>query len=64
MGSSLDIRESPSVDVLASAYLQSNAFLVHRLDMATSGLMCIAKSRDMAKYVSQCLLNRQLTKQY
>lgn len=58
MGTGLDVNNGgASVDVISKAYLQQQdvskeSFLVHRLDRATSGLMCLAKSREMAKILS------------
>lgn len=43
---------------------QRNAFLVHRLDRATSGLMILAHSKDAARKLSLLFASRNLTKQY
>lgn len=66
-GTGLDPNSSTSVDILAANYLggaDDAAFLVHRLDKATSGLMCIAKSRAMARHLSEELSQHRVTKQY
>ena len=67
MGTGMDAQRNPSVDILASTYLRAkdeDAFLVHRLDRSTSGLMCIAKSRDMAAYLSTQMMERKIKKEY
>ncbi len=43
---------------------QRNAFLVHRLDRATSGLMILAHSKEAARKMSHLFASRSLTKQY
>ncbi len=43
---------------------QRNAFLVHRLDRATSGLMILAHSKEAARKLSHMFATRSLTKQY
>jgi len=47
------LAKTPSLDELATAYLakkdeSKQAYLVHRLDQFTSGLVVVAKSREMA----------------
>ena len=42
----------------------ANALIVHRLDMATSGLMLIARNKDSHRRLSQQFERRQITKQY
>lgn len=69
MGTGLGVHKNPSVDVLAKAYLggeesEVTPYLVHRLDRATSGLMCLAKSKDMARYLSTQMQEQQVTKEY
>ena len=55
-GTGLNIQTSPSIDLMANAYLRKTAdtdgFLVHRLDMSASGLMVIAKTHGMAQHLS------------
>jgi tRNA pseudouridine32 synthase/23S rRNA pseudouridine746 synthase len=43
---------------------QRNAFLVHRLDRATSGLMLIAHSKKAARLLSQMFSERMINKYY
>lgn len=43
---------------------QRNAFLVHRLDRATSGLIVIAHAKQMAAKLSEMFQKRQLDKRY
>ena len=58
--------------MLAGAYLQSGSeeepplkpYLVHRLDKQTSGLMCLAKTREMAKFLSQAMTEHKVEKEY
>jgi len=40
------------------------SYLVHRLDKATSGLMCLAKNKEMAKRLATEMSERTITKQY
>ena len=58
------LAKTPTIDALGNAYCQSEAFLVHRLDMAASGLMCLAKSHSMAKHISQLMRERKVGKTY
>lgn len=44
--------------------LNRNCFLVHRLDRATSGLMIVAHTKNMAKELSNLFANRQIQKTY
>lgn len=41
-----------------------DALIVHRLDMATSGLMLIARNKDSHRRLSQQFERRQISKQY
>ena len=41
-----------TIDELGNAYCEKEAFLVHRLDMAASGLMCLTKTHGMAQHIS------------
>jgi len=49
--------KTPSLDILVRAYMlkenggevrNKEGYLVHRLDKYTSGLMCVAKTKEMA----------------
>jgi tRNA pseudouridine32 synthase / 23S rRNA pseudouridine746 synthase len=42
----------------------SGPLVVHRLDMSTSGLMIIAKSKEVHKFVQRQFINRKVTKRY
>lgn len=45
-------------------HLQRPAFIVHRLDRATTGLIIIAHSKTMAQYFSNLFQQRQVAKHY
>ena len=49
---------------LREKYLNNNLFVVHRLDMATSGLLVVAKSMDVYKQMQQQFAERKVEKQY
>ena len=53
-------------DCLASRAQQvvPDALIVHRLDMATSGLLVLARGAAMQRHVSQLFHDRQIHKQY
>lgn len=56
-GLSLDNRGEVAVDKMLEAYLrvkgeEGSGMLVHRLDRKTSGLMVLAKTKDMAGWLS------------
>ncbi len=57
-----------SVDKLASQYLENHqqgpAYLVHRLDRETSGLLLIAKTLPVAKELTALFKERQIKKTY
>lgn len=42
----------------------SNALIVHRLDMATSGLLVFARNMDMQRRLSEMFRERHVSKQY
>lgn len=59
--------------MLAQAYYRTTTtdvasdcrpYLIHRLDMATSGLMCLAKNRQMARILSSWMSERKVDKEY
>eukprot|EP00347_Sterkiella_histriomuscorum_P002035 403369726 len=72
MGSGLesDKNSDISVDTMLSYYCPSNedgsigGRLVHRLDQKTGGLMVLAKTKLMARYLGECFRNRDLYKAY
>ncbi len=41
-----------------------DALVVHRLDMATSGLVAMARSKDVQRQLSAAFANREVNKQY
>ena len=49
---------------LREKYLNNNLFVVHRLDMATSGLLVVAKSMDVYKQMQQQFAERKVEKRY
>ncbi len=52
-------------DWVRSTYLKSNdSYVVHRLDMATSGLLVIAKSMDVYKLMQKMFSLRRVVKEY
>ena len=57
-GLSLDNRNEIAVDKMLEAYLitkglnPSNGKLIHRIDRKTSGLLALAKSKEMASWLS------------
>lgn len=53
-------------DCLAQRALSitSDALIVHRLDMATSGLVIMAKSKEVQRTLGIAFANRQITKHY
>jgi tRNA pseudouridine32 synthase/23S rRNA pseudouridine746 synthase len=53
-------------DCLASRIQQEfpDALVVHRLDMATSGLMLFGRSTDMQRHLSQMFSRREVQKRY
>ena len=59
-------RGSDKQDCLSARIQQefSNARVVHRLDMATSGLMVFARGVEMQRHLSQMFREREVTKRY
>ena len=49
---------------LRDKYLDNSIFVVHRLDMATSGLLVVAKSIQVYKMMQQLFAERKVEKQY
>ena len=61
----------PGIDVQDSVYTRLKAALVnaepliiHRLDMGTSGLLVVAKTREAQKHIQRQFLNRTVSKRY
>ena len=68
-GLSLENRSEVAIDKMLEAYLlssgsKSSGKLVHRLDRKTSGLLALAKTKDMAAYLSLLLRERDCYKAY
>ena len=64
------LRSVPGVDIEDSVYsrLRSTSdaepFMVHRLDMGTSGLIIVAKTQEVHKDIQKQFLDRVVTKRY
>ncbi|MES2703651.1 MAG: pseudouridine synthase [Bacteroidota bacterium] len=64
------LRSVPGVDIYDSVYsrletaLNRELFMVHRLDMGTSGLMIVAKASGVYKHLQSQFLNRTVKKRY
>lgn len=61
----------PGIDVQDSVYTRLKArmvnaepLIVHRLDMGTSGLLVVAKTREAQKHIQRQFLNRTVSKRY
>ena len=65
MGSGLSLNnvDQVAIDKLVEAYCQEGK-LVHRLDRKTSGLMVLAKTKDMAGYIGKSFKGRDIYKAY
>jgi 23S rRNA pseudouridine955/2504/2580 synthase len=63
-GLSLESRSDIAVDKMLEAYLITKGLnpadgkLIHRIDQKTSGLLALAKSKDMASWLSQLFRER------
>ncbi|MCL2656085.1 MAG: pseudouridine synthase [Betaproteobacteria bacterium] len=59
-------RGADKVDCLAARVqaVYPDALIVHRLDMATSGLLIMARSPEIHRRLSQAFLKRKVTKRY
>lgn len=53
-----------TIDRMIEVYTQKRSYLVHRLDRATTGLMIIAHSKDMAAKLSKLFRDRAIDKRY
>lgn len=65
------LRSVPGVDIedsvysrLKSALVNTEPLIVHRLDMATSGLLVVAKTPEVHKDIQKQFLDRIVTKRY
>jgi tRNA pseudouridine32 synthase/23S rRNA pseudouridine746 synthase len=66
-----ELRSVPGVNIDDSVYTRLKAVLngvepliIHRLDMATSGLLVVAKTKDAHKQIQAQFLKRTVTKRY
>lgn len=65
------LRSVPGVDISDSVYsrlkqiwVNTEPLIVHRLDMDTSGLLVIAKTREAHKYIQRQFLQHTISKRY
>jgi tRNA pseudouridine32 synthase/23S rRNA pseudouridine746 synthase len=58
------IEDGESLQEQVSAYLGAKAFLVHRLDRETSGVIMFAKTAESHRLLSQQFEDRAVTKRY
>ncbi len=65
------LRSVPGVDIEDSVYsrlkatlLNTEPFMVHRLDMGTSGLLVVAKTQAVHKHIQKQFLDRTVSKRY
>lgn len=69
-GLSIEKRSQVSIDTMLTYYcpysedLYEGGRLIHRLDRKTSGLMVLAKNKEMAKYLSENFKEKQIYKAY
>jgi len=61
----------PGIDVQDSVYTRLKArmvnaepLIIHRIDMGTSGLLVVAKTREAQKHIQRQFLNRTVSKRY
>src|SRR5690554_5946872 len=65
-----DLLSVPGVNVQDSVYtrlkmmLKSEPLIIHRLDMPTSGLLVVAKTKEVHKHIQKQFLNRKVNKRY
>ena len=65
------LRSVPGVNIedsvhsrLKATLVDAEPFLVHRLDMGTSGLLVVAKTQEMHRIIQKQFLNRTVSKRY
>jgi tRNA pseudouridine32 synthase / 23S rRNA pseudouridine746 synthase len=49
---------------LQAMWTDADPLIIHRLDMATSGLLVVAKTKEAHKHIQKQFLNRTVTKRY
>lgn len=65
-----DLLSVPGINVQDSVYtrlkiiLKTEPLIIHRLDMPTSGLLVVAKTREVHKHIQRQFLNRKVKKRY
>ncbi|MES2266722.1 MAG: pseudouridine synthase [Bacteroidota bacterium] len=66
-----ELRSVPGVNISDSVYSRLKAklgdiepLIIHRLDMGTSGLLVVAKTKDAHKFIQAQFLKRTVTKRY
>jgi tRNA pseudouridine32 synthase/23S rRNA pseudouridine746 synthase len=67
----VELRSVPGVNIHDSVYTRLKAawvniepLMIHRLDMATSGLLVVAKTKDAHKFIQRQFLKRTVNKRY
>jgi tRNA pseudouridine32 synthase/23S rRNA pseudouridine746 synthase len=65
------LRSVPGVDIQDSVYtrlkdilINNEPFMIHRLDMDTSGLLVVAKNREIHKHIQRQFSQRKVSKRY
>src|SRR5690606_41363447 len=51
-------------DLRLKMMLKSEPLIIHRLDMPTSGLLVVAKTKEVHKHIQKQFLNRKVNKRY
>jgi tRNA pseudouridine32 synthase / 23S rRNA pseudouridine746 synthase len=65
-----DLLSVPGINISDSVYTRlkfafnSEPLIIHRLDMATSGLLVVAKTKEAHKHIQRQFLKRTVTKRY
>ncbi len=65
-----DLLSVPGINVQDSVYtrlkmmLKYEPLIIHRLDMPTSGLLVVAKTKEVHKHIQKQFLNRKVNKRY
>lgn len=65
-----DLLSVPGINVQDSVYTRlkimfaSEPLIIHRLDMPTSGLLVVAKTKEVHKHIQKQFLNRKVNKRY
>lgn len=59
-----DLAGGPSLQELVARYLDGPAYIVHRLDRGTSGILVFAREREEHRRLSMLFESRSVTKRY